>query len=579
MMVNIKISNSSSGKPLHFVLLIVVQAVTLVVYWPGLSGPLLLDDIPNLYHIFRFGDGIISWHEAFDLTLHAGDRPVAILSFMGNLWISPGNVWQLKLTNLVIHLLCGLLIYRLSWLLLYRTVSDDLKTRYIALWIAALWLLSPFLVSTVLYVIQRMAQLSAFFMLCGLVLYTTGRINLDNHKKPAIGLIVISLLVFWPLATLSKQNGILLPLLMLIMEFFFFHTSSVQKHIKKLRVWLFCLSCIPLLIIGTGIFLFDYSLLDYSGRNFTLYERLITQPRVLLDYMANLLLIPGASPMSLFHDDYVKSTGLLHPVTTLPALLFTPGIIFLGLVCYRKKIGIVLFGIVFFYAAHLVESTFIPLEMYFEHRNYLPAFGLYFSVVYGMYLLLEKIDFNRSAIIVLLLFPIAFSILTYQRALVWQKKTSLYFLSEITHPDSPRINEGLSYFYLLLNDPGKSVYYLDRVLALDPGHKSADFYFKYLLAYCNDSMEVPEPHYLQKLKFSGLSDELSTINYFRMFIDAVEAGKCDSLDLDKVADQLKAATAGSNSKYGTAHVNGLLSRLLSYLDRDEEAEEMRITPE
>lgn len=564
-------SSISPAKILHIFCLLSLLAITFILYWPGLSGPLLLDDVPNLYHLFRFGDGIINWKEALGLTIHAADRPVTILSFMGNLWLSPGNVWALKFTNLSIHLLCGILIYRLSWLLLSRGVGDNLRTRYLALWIAALWLLSPFLLSTVLYVIQRMAQLSTLFVLCGLVFYTAGRINFENHKKPSISLIVVGLVIFWPLAVLSKQNGILLPLLMLVVEVFFFHGPTPDVQVKKLRLWLCSLACLPLLAMGSGIYFFDYSLVEYSGRNFTLYERLITQPRVLLDYIANLLLIPGASPMSLFHDDYVKSTGLLHPVSTIPCLLFTVIIISVAFFTRGKKIGGVFFGILFFYAAHIVESTFIPLELYFEHRNYLPAFGIYFSVVYGMYLLLEKISFRRTAMIVLLLYPLAFSVLTYQRALEWQKKSSIYFLSEITHPDSPRINEGLSYFYLSMNKPGKSLYHLDRALALNPGPKKPDFYFKYLLALCqgNRTMKGGE---MSKLDFIELSDELSTISYFQMFIDAVEAGKCDSLDLGRLAGRLESAIAAGSGRYGKDQVNKLLSRLVKYLEYDDKSE-------
>lgn len=568
----ISIRNPPSLQFIPAVGLLIVSIVTVAVYWPGLSGPLLLDDLTNLYPVFRFGDGLITWKETFNLSLHGSDRPVSILSFMGNALLSPGNIRHLKFTNLLIHLACGLLIYRLCFLLLYKDVKNDLHKRYIALGVTALWLLSPFLLSTVLYVIQRMAQLSALFTLCGLVLYTTGRINLENDRKPAIGLIGISLVLFWPLATLSKQNGILLPLLMLVIEFFFFQDTFGRASVRKLRAGLICLACLPLLAVGAGIFILDYPLLDYSGRDFTLYERLLTQSRVLLDYMGNLLLIPGASPMSLFHDDYVKSTGLLAPVTTLPCLLFSTVILTTAFIVRGKRAGILLSGIVFFYAAHIVESTFIPLELYFEHRNYLPAFSVYFSAVYGMYLLLERIKFQKFAIVFLLIFPLTFSILTWQRAMVWQKEASIYFISHITHPDSPRINEGLAYLYLKLNDPDKSIYYLDKAIALKPGQKSPDFYFKYLLAWCRGNVEVKEED-LRKLNFHGLADELTTIGFFRIFIEEVEAGKCDSLALDSIADRLKSGIADADKEFGTKHVKSLLSRLMMYLGRYEETGE------
>ena len=41
--------------------------------------------------------------------------------------------------------------------------------------VCAAWLLAPMLVSTVLYVTQRMAQLAALFTLAGLLAFTVGR--------------------------------------------------------------------------------------------------------------------------------------------------------------------------------------------------------------------------------------------------------------------------------------------------------------------------------------------------------------------------------------------------------------------
>ena len=56
-----------------------------------------------------------------------------------------------------------------------------------------------------------------------------------------------------------------------------------------------------------------------------------------------------------------------------------------GLICACRGCAIVYranpvlkpvaFGIAFFLGGHLLESTVLPLELYYEHRNYLPSFG------------------------------------------------------------------------------------------------------------------------------------------------------------------------------------------------------------
>lgn len=574
------INTVCNNKFIPVILLFLVLIVTCVSYWPGLHGPLLLDDIPNLFHINRFGDGIIGWKSVYLLSPHGFDRPVSITSFIMNWLMTGNNVWALKFTNLVIHIFCGVLIYRLSWLLLsYDLIKDRIQARYTALWIAALWLLSPFLLSTVLYVIQRMAQLSAMFTLLGLLFYVTGRMNIEKKQTPGFSLIIVSVVLFWPLATLSKENGILLPLFILITEYFFFYKNTNRPEIKKLRMTIAALVAIPaLVVLGLIIFHPAWLLGGYAGRNFSLYERLITQPRILLDYIGNLLLIPGVTPMGLFHDDYVKSTGLITPPLTLPGLIILPAIIIFSFMSIGKKTSVIFFGFLFYYAAHLVESSFIPLELYFEHRNYLPAFGIYFSVVSGIAVYLQNAKFKYVAVIFLLIAPVTFSVLTYQRALVWQKKTSIYFLSEIQHPDSPRLNEGLGYIYLLNNDPEQALKHLDRVIAHEHKQLPPSFYFKYLLAYCYGHKKMSESEFKNRIKIKSLDNKLSTVIYFGKFIDSVYKGRCNSLDLDKIADSFVIAVNNRDKRYDKAdksYVNELLARLLSYLGRNEEAEKFR----
>lgn len=512
------------------------------------------------------------------MTPHGYSRPVSIVSFICNWLLTGGDVYYLKFTNLVIHLFCGLIIYRLSWLLLNQeTIRNETRARYIAVWISGLWLLSPFLLSTVLYVIQRMTQLSTLFTLCGLLSYVSGRRNLEKQTSPSISLIAISLVICWPLAALSKQNGVLLPLYLLIIEFFFFHRDSVQTRIKKLRMLLATAVIVPALII-TGILAFapDILLSGYTGRNFTLYERLVTEPRILFDYIGNLLLIPGASPMSLFHDDYIISTGLLTPVTTLPCLVLSLAIISISFLSIGKKTGVIFFGLIFFYAAHLVESTFIPLELYFEHRSYLPSFGIYFSVVTVIALIIPKIKFQPIAMAVLFIAPVTFSILTHQRSANWRSRSSIYFLSEISHPASPRVNEGIAYLYLNLDKPEQSIEYLDRAAAANTGKKPPAFYFKYLLAYCRGKISMTDSDYAGRLRIDSLSNNSETVIYFQEFVDAVEAGQCDSLELNKIADMFSLAIANRDRKFdqgSISYVNGLQSRLLSYLGRYDDAEQ------
>src|SRR5690606_25539329 len=82
-------------------------------------------------------------------------------------------------------------------------------------------------------------------------------------------------------------------------------------------------------------------------------------------------------------------------------------------------------GWFFFLAAQSLESSFLPIELYYEHRNYLPSFGLLLMSAGGLALLPDKIALSFSGrprpflmLLSVLLVVLAFS--TWGRVLVWQ---------------------------------------------------------------------------------------------------------------------------------------------------------------
>jgi hypothetical protein len=97
----------------------------------------------------------------------------------------------------------------------------------------------------------------------------------------------------------------------------------------------------------------------------------MTEPRVLFDYL-HLLLIPSTRTSGVFADDFVASQSPLQPWTTLASLIGLTGLLFFSWQT-RRRWPVLSAAMLFFLAGHLMESSFIGLELYFEHRNYLPA--------------------------------------------------------------------------------------------------------------------------------------------------------------------------------------------------------------
>ncbi|MDA3877249.1 MAG: hypothetical protein PF483_09185, partial [Halothiobacillus sp.] len=209
---------------------VVLLALAYMIYMPGLSGAFLFDDLSNLNPLGETGPIRHAWQAwAWITSGFAGPtgRPIALASFLldTNTWPTPPEVF--KQTNVIIHLINGFFLAGLSHALARGLGVSARRASWVAILAAGFWLLHPFWISTTLYIIQRMAMLAALFVFAGLWSYVHGRLQLQAGKPisayvwMSLGLGVCTLL-----ATFSKENGALLPLLAWVIEVFVFDTEG-----------------------------------------------------------------------------------------------------------------------------------------------------------------------------------------------------------------------------------------------------------------------------------------------------------------------------------------------------------------
>lgn len=415
----------------------VVLVCAVFAYWPGLSGPFMLDDLTSIAQLGNLG-GVRDW-ETFNAYVFGGTggptgRPVAMLSFLldGTDW--PTDALPFKRTNLVIHLLTGGFLFLLTRQLLRLVDMDAAKAGWVALVSASIWLLHPFLVSTTLYVVQRMAQLAMLFSVIGLILYLHGRVTLATDRRKGYLIMTLAVSVFTVLATLSKENGILLPLLVGTIEWTL--VASRGSTMPKLdRGWSTVFITLPSLFVVAylGYRFFSADFLEIARpREFSLYERLLTQPRVVADYLQNWFL-PKLYTTGVFQDHVVKSTGLFAPVSTFAGILFHGALLALAIV-KRRQLPLVAFAILFFYVNHLLESTTLNLEMYFEHRNYMAVAFLFLPLVL---LVSDKVS-RQMAVIVAIVALGSLAAFTRYSATVWSNYEGMVAASAAKAPTSAR---------------------------------------------------------------------------------------------------------------------------------------------
>jgi tetratricopeptide (TPR) repeat protein len=516
-------------------LLVALLLSTAGLYWQGLGGPLLLDDLPNLEPFKDFGRGLLSWKDVIFYN-DAGmfGRPVAMLSFALNSYFSYQDTWALKYTNLMIHLINGALVFWLCGRLFMQTRFSAYRWQ-MALWVAAIWLLTPINVSTVLYTIQRMAQFSTLFMLCGLLSYVAGRQIVSHKPRKGTTLILSSYLLWLPLAALSKENGLLLPLMIAVVEVYFFHFSGNERTRKSLRVLFITTVVIPVI---TGILLLlifpEYFFGSYRLRNFSMTERLLTESRILWSYV-QALFIPRGSTMGLFHDDYIKSTGLFNPVSTILAISGWLTIITLAIWHRKRDYALLWFGPVFFLAGHMMESTVLALELIFEHRNYLPAMGLYISGVLLAATVITKTGHRHAIILLLVLMPSLHAFITYQRVKIWERYDTILLGALQSHPESARVHARLALLYLSAGKYTETTKHLDDAERYNPRLRP-ELELTRLIIHCINKTRVPEKLYLS-IEHSLLQESSRFPNdTLKGFMHFRDKHNCRNVDLNRLAN-------------------------------------------
>lgn len=420
-------------------------AVGYLAFQAGFGGGFLFDDEANIERNANIAIESLAYDElsaaAWSGISGPLKRPISMISFAVNYHFNGLDPYYFKVTNFFIHALNALGLAVLAWLL-FRSPAVNLD-RNARMWIctavAAVWFLHPLNLTPVLYVVQRMTSLATLFACGGVICYVVGRLRQTNGHR-GWPWILIGVPCLTVLAMLSKETGALVPLFCFVVELTLFGGAALDRRGRLLASVFFAIS------IGVpALFFFGYLATHpgwleslYSGRDFSLIERLLTQPRVVMWYL-RMILVPNISEMGLLLDDIAISHSLLDPVTTLPSIVATIALIVLAFAA-RKSLPLLSFGILWFFCGHVLESTVWPLELAYEHRNYLPSFGPIIAVFY--YLLrsatrLTPVHARKiaaAAIIGLL------AVSTHSRAQTWRSPAYLALAEVIHHPASPRNN-------------------------------------------------------------------------------------------------------------------------------------------
>ena len=303
-------------------------------------------------------------------------RPLPSMSFAIDWARGAGSARPFQQTNIAIHGAAAVAVFGLFLVVFGQLRYPHWVTAVSAFIGAALWACHPIQVQAVTYIVQRMTSMAALFTILTVLLYLLGRLSPSTRRRWLFfGLAALC----WILGLASKETAVIAPFLVLLVEYGVLRHGEPLLRNRADPLLLTLPAVLVLLVVidmvsGAGplskIFLPGYEL-----RDFTLSERLLTQPRVIGLHLSQIVWpLPGR--FSLEHDVAV-STGMFAPPATFFALLGLLTWCGLGLwLLFRPAARIAGCLLLWLPATLVIESSIIPLELVFEHRMYLPSVGL-----------------------------------------------------------------------------------------------------------------------------------------------------------------------------------------------------------
>jgi hypothetical protein len=536
------------------------------VYWPGLYGPFLLDDAGSVAPLKAVDFSLTSL--IYDVTHNASGmfgRPISVLSLAFTRIVHGPAAWGFKYHNLLLHLLNALVLFWLLLCLLPR-LAPKLGDRVLPVAVTAtlLWVAHPLMVSTVLYAVQRMAQLSVLFTLCALLCYVKLREVSAGASLWRFLLGTLAYGIFLLASLLAKENGALLCLYVALVELVAFRWESSHKA-ERYRLIAFHALFVVLPVLLGAVYMLTHldRFASYAFRSFDMGERAMTQLHVMLFYL-KLVLLPAISDMSLFHDGW-QPVRRLDLLTLLLLLLWTFAAILV--VACRKRAPVLAFGLGLFLISHLLESTILDLELVFEHRNYLGAAGLLLLPAY--YAMAVPRVWAKGLLLPVVALPL-FLFMTHARVSEWKSEEMIYSLAANDHPQSVRAQTAYAGIAYSKGNLEEALHHIRLAADLEPrGYSPLVINMLYLCGR-NREAEILDLIAEAKERAATFPATPSTISAMDLILAQTQFGRCKELTPKRMLDWLQVVWDHQPNQTNTMFA-GYIQRQMGffyYLDGD-----------
>jgi hypothetical protein len=192
----------------------------------------------------------------------------------------------------------------------------------------------------------------------------------------------------------------------------------------------------------------------------------------------------------------------------------------------------------------VLESTVIPLELYFEHRNYLPAMGLAFALAVGVVRLADINSLSHprrisAAISAALLVTLATT--TFARAQLWGDPTRQALVWARENPTSVRAQQQAAITFMRQGQPREAAAHIATGIRHNP--ESSLLRVQYLLAGCAYNHFAEDELRNAERSIGNTRFQSYTIDHIEVLGRYATDGKCANLDVSHVERLVEASLA------------------------------------
>ncbi|MCK5016042.1 MAG: hypothetical protein KAS32_03130 [Candidatus Peribacteraceae bacterium] len=361
----------------------------------SLDDPILVTE-NTISHGISFKN-IAGAFSSFDPELYI---PITFLSYQLNFEMGDLNPWIYHFTNLLLHIVNGLLV-----ILLLR----KFKFSYICSFILGiLFLVHPIQVESVAWVSARKDVLSAFFLLLSILFYL--------HPKEERCFYILSI-IFYVLGTLSKPSIILLPLVLLCIEWYLKKKIDISVFKRIIPYALVSIVILIIAIIGKSNTVGASSLIEtvFIGfRNITFALEKIFLP-------INLSLLYPLSDKSNIIIAFVWSLILIS-------------LLFIISWKVRRKNSSLLFGLCWFllFLLPLIVNIrkgddFVDIYYASDRYSYLPIIGI--LIILGGFIqkyLYKTVKIRNAFLVVIFIIISLSSYYSWKQVKIWEDNNILF---------------------------------------------------------------------------------------------------------------------------------------------------------